>query len=170
MQAINPIDTSIKGLLRGQVQVLFQLLGQHPVPGQWRWEDTALNLPELHAEHALVIGTGTEPNQGALYLEYLLVPDPANLVTWAVKWSSLLRQLSLPTTRLVLYLERGNYATFPDRLSVSVAGIPTELRFTAIRLWEHADRIRDGELWQLARCWYCAKIILRKPPYGGKWS
>lgn len=61
MQAINPIDTSIKGLLRGQVQVLFQLLGQHPVPGQWRWEDTALNLPELHADHALVIGTGTEP-------------------------------------------------------------------------------------------------------------
>jgi hypothetical protein len=150
MQTPNPVDTSIRGLLRGQAQVLFQLLGHGPPPPRLRWEDTALNLPELRADHVLVIGTEAEPEQGALYVEYQLVPDPSNLVTWAVKWGGLLRQLGMPTALLVLYLERGRYATFPDRLTVSVAGIPTELRFTAVRLWEHADRIRSGELWQLA--------------------
>jgi hypothetical protein len=130
------------------VQVIFRLLGQHAVPGQLRWEDTALNLLELCADHVLVIGS--EPEQGALYIEYQLVPDPTSLVTWAVKWSGLLRQLGMPTTFLVLYLERGSYATFPNCLTLTMVGVPTEFRFKAIRLWEHAERLRSGELWQLA--------------------
>jgi hypothetical protein len=150
MQPDHPIDISIKGLLRGQAPVLFRLLGQPESPSHWRWEDTALSLPELRADHVLVLGTAAEPDQGALYVEYQLAPDPANLATWAVKWSGLLRQLGLPTSLLVLYLERGAYATFPDRLAVNVAGVATELRFTAVCLWEHGDRIRSGELWQLA--------------------
>lgn len=150
MQPANPIDTSIKALIRGQPAVLFRLLNQTPAPEQCRWEDTAVNQPELRADQVLIVGTPDAPDQGAIYVEYQLIPDPALLTTWAAKWSGLLRQLGLPTSLLVLYLERGAFATFPDRLKLVVNGISTEWTFTTVRLWEYADRIRNGELWELA--------------------
>jgi hypothetical protein len=53
-------------------------------------------------------------------------------------------------TLLVLYLQRGDRATFPDRYRVSLGGLETEFRFTAVRLWEHTVRIENGEFPELA--------------------
>lgn len=51
---------------------------------------------------------------------------------------------------MVINLKKGDRATFPNRSNGEVAGISTEFRFTAVRLWEHADRIRSGQLAELA--------------------
>jgi predicted transposase YdaD len=150
MEPNNPVDTSIKALLHAHPQALFRLCGQEGAPERFRWEDTAINQPELRADHVLVTGTEAEPEQGALYIEYQLAPDTSKVYDWAAKWGALLRKLAYPVTLLVLYLERGDYATFPDRLVINVSSVPTLFVFSTIRLWEHADRIRSGELWELA--------------------
>jgi hypothetical protein len=45
---------------------------------------------------------------------------------------------------------RGDRTTFPDAFTVSGGGITNEHRFQRVLLWEHADRIRSGELAELA--------------------
>lgn len=60
------------------------------------------------------------------------------------------RQLQMPVVLLVIYLEKGNRAVFADSYVVTVAGLSNTLHFTSIRLWEHAQRIRSGELWEFA--------------------
>lgn len=149
MEPNNPVDTSIKALLRQQPHVLFRLQGRAQ-PSGLRWDDSVINQFELRADHVLVLGDAAGGDSGALYLEYQLAPDASLLSSWAAKWTGLLRQLGLPVALLVLYLERGGSATFPDRLHCEVEGVSTEYRFTTIKLWEHADRIRSGELWELA--------------------
>ncbi|MCC2669659.1 MAG: hypothetical protein K0Q72_2130, partial [Armatimonadetes bacterium] len=59
-------------------------------------------------------------------------------------------QLGLPVVLLAVYLEKGRRASFPQEYSASVAGLSSSFRFPSLRLWEHADRIRTGELWPLA--------------------
>src|SRR5437016_1793884 len=56
----------------------------------------------------------------------------------------------MPVSLLVLYLQKGKHATFPDSCGVSVGGLPTTFTFNTIRLWEHTDRIVNGELPELA--------------------
>jgi hypothetical protein len=62
----------------------------------------------------------------------------------------LLRQLNMPVILLVIYLEKGDRATFPAEHRVTAEGKETKLSFEALRLWEHRDRIISGELAELA--------------------
>jgi predicted transposase YdaD len=45
---------------------------------------------------------------------------------------------------------RGNYATFPDGYEDELGGLTNAHRFVRILLWEHEERIRSGELKELA--------------------
>jgi len=86
----------------------------------------------------------------ALYLEYQLQPDPRLLRSWFLKYAALSEQLEIPVVLVVLYLRRGERATFPESYTVAVGGVTNEFRFHAVHLWEEADRIRSGALTELA--------------------
>ena len=149
-EALHPIDASMKALLRSYPGALFRLAG-HPIdPDCVRMEDTAINLAELRADHVYVVADAEGQELGAVYVEYQLQPRPELLPTWFTKAGALLRQLALPVVLLVVYLERGDRATFPERYAAHVAGFTSRYDFTALRLWEHVERIRNGELWELA--------------------
>ena len=130
--------------------LITRLAGLTVAPEAIRVEDPNLNLPELRADHVFILPESAERPKSAIYLEYQLRPDPALLPSWATKWGGLMRQLGMPVVLLVLYLQKGDRATFPDRLRTQVGGIETELRFTTICLWEQTERIRSGELPELA--------------------
>ena len=85
-----------------------------------------------------------------IYLEYQLEPDPSLLKSWFAKCGGLTRQMGLPVVLMVIYLHKGDRATFPDKYSVAAGDLKTEFSFTAVRLWEYSDRIRSGELAELA--------------------
>lgn len=145
----NLIDRSVKALFRECRAAVMRLAGMEVEPQNIRVEDANLNLPELRADQIFLIEE--EGASGfAIYLEYQLEPDAKLLTSWAAKWGGLTRQLGMPVILLALYLQRGDRATFPDRLLVRAGSMETELRFTAIRLWEHTERIRSGELPELA--------------------
>ena len=155
----NAIDISVKALFRECPSAALRLAGLNVSKEDIRVEDPNLNLPELRADHVFIIPAAAldvgltvpadEPEIG-VYLEYQLEPDPALLKSWFAKCGGLTRQIGIPIVLMVIYLHRGDRATFPDRYSVSVGALRTEFSFTAVRLWEYADRIRSGELAELA--------------------
>src|SRR5262249_41279822 len=119
-------------------------------PEHIRVEDPNLNLPELRADHVFILEGEMEAQTYAIYLEYQLEPDISLLPSWCAKWGGLTRQLGMPVFLLVLYLQRGDRATFPNDYTVRSGALEMKLTFPVIRLWEHAHRIRSGELPELA--------------------
>jgi len=117
-------------------------------PGAVRAADSSVIVKELHAD-GVFIHEG-EAERWGLYTEYQYEPDSRLLPTWAQKALALQDHLGFPVVLLVIYLRKGERATFPERYHVSAGGLSNEFRFPVIRLWEHAGRIRSGELVELA--------------------
>jgi hypothetical protein len=144
------IDRSLKLLFRRVSPALFRLARLPVDPAAVRLADVAVNLPEHRADQLFLIGADDDPARWGLHLEYQLQPDRRALRGWLLKNAALNAQLEIPVLLTVVYLTRGGRATFPARSAVSAGGLTNEYRFHTIRLWEHADRIRSGELAELA--------------------
>ncbi len=137
------VDWTVKTMFRECPTVVTRLAGMDTA-ADIRVEDPNLNLPELRADHVFIVP------EGAIYLEYQLDRDDRLLSSWAAKWGGLSRQLNMPVVLVVLYLRRGDYATFPAQFESQIGAFHTGLNFTAIRLWQQTERIRSGELPELA--------------------
>lgn len=143
------IDRSVKRLFRDQPYTLLRLIGISPdAISNLRFEDCNLNLAELRADHVLLF-----EHQGlmhALYFEYQTRPEPEKRVLWTIKWAALCRELGMPIVLVVVYLEKGDYATFHDNYAHNLGNLETKLSFNTVRLWEYRDRIESGEWPELA--------------------
>ena len=155
----NAIDISVKALFRECPAAALRLAGLQIPSDAIRLEDPNINLPEFRADHVFIIPGATagyeaaarkDENEIAIYLEYQLEPDTSLLPSWFAKCAGLTRQLGIPVVLMVIYLQRGDRSTFPDEYRVSIGDLETRFSFTAIRLWEYADRIQSGELAELA--------------------
>src|SRR5437660_1752561 len=124
MNPPNVIDISLKALIREAPAAVLRLAGIHVSPDSVRVEDSALNLPELRADHVLIL-QDEEPTS-AVYLEYQLHADPGVLPDWFAKCAGLTRQLGIPVVLLAIYLEKGDRATFPNSYCVEIGGARTE--------------------------------------------
>jgi hypothetical protein len=149
----NLIDRSVKRLFRDQPQALLRLAGVQQAAV--RFEDSALNFPELRADHVFLVAEAGnreegEPDPYALLVEYQLKPDPTLLVKWGLKWLGLCGLLATEVVLLVIYLEKGDRATFPATYRRRGGPLQTSLSFDTVRLWEHRDRIVSGEWPELA--------------------
>ncbi len=144
------IDRSVKALFRQVPGAFFRLAHVEVEPDAIRFEDVALNLPETRADHVLLIGAEDDPSRRGYHLEYQLEPDRSQLSSWFFKTAALTRQLDRPVILEVVYLTRGRYRRFPTAYVAGSGLLRNEFRFPTIRLWEHADRIRGGELAELA--------------------
>lgn len=129
---------------------MLRLAGIDPGQRPLAFDDTAINLPERRADHVILLGKEGDAERGAFYLEYQLRPAPERTPEWEFKRSAIRLRLGAPVILVVIYLEKGDRATFPAGYTDELRGRSNEFHFTAIRLWEHAARIRSGELWQLA--------------------
>jgi hypothetical protein len=143
-------DRSIKVLLRRAYPAFLRLAGVAVDPARVRPEDVTINLPEHRADQVFLVGEEGDPDRGGLHVECQLQPDTRVMDGWFYKNGAFNRQYGFPVPLVVIYLTRGDRATFPDRHVVAVGGVTNEWKFHTIRLWEHADRIRGGELAELA--------------------
>ena len=142
----NPIDRSMKLLVRHCPTVLLRLAGIETNDAEIKFEDANVIMPELRADHVCILSW----IPFAVYLEYQFNPKKELLELWFAKCGALTKQLKMPVGLLAIYLQKGDYATFPDRYEVQVGDIKTQFHFTAVKLWEHESRIRSGELIELA--------------------
>jgi predicted transposase YdaD len=146
----NVLDRSLKALIRTVPPAFFRLAGAEVDPAAIQPGDVSINLPEFRTDQVFLVGAADDPERWALHIEYQLQPDPRVLPDWHYKNGALGAQLRIPAILVVLYLEKGDRATFPDAYTVVRDGLTNRFEFHAIRLWEHADRIRSGELPELA--------------------
>jgi hypothetical protein len=144
------IDRSVKAMIRSVPDAFCRLARVDADPHAIRFEDVALNLAEFRADHVLIIGTQEDPSCWAMHLEYQLEPDLSVMPGWLLKYAALTIRLGVRVILVAVYLTRGDYATFPDTFAVRAGGLDNAFSFHTIRLWEHADRIRSGELAELA--------------------
>lgn len=144
----NSIDRSLKELVRRAPGAFLRLLGIDADSA--RPADVSVNLPEYRADQVFLIGPDDAPDRWALHLEYQLQADPRELRGWFLKNAGLTAQLQMPVLLAVIYLTRGGRRSFPKRYRAEAGGLTNEFRFHTIHLWEHAARIRSGELAELA--------------------
>ena len=161
-QRIARVDMGVKGLIQRRPKTVLRLAGipeSHQIVAV---EDSSINTPELRGDHVFIVDPKPAPpatvpslhtwskEAYGLYIETQLTPDRRILSLWMLKCAALSRQLKMPVVLLVIYLKQGRYKTFPDHYIVTKGGLTTEFHFSTIQLWEHADAIRSGELWELA--------------------
>jgi hypothetical protein len=146
----NPLDRALKVLIRRTLPSLLRLAGVTVDPSQIRPDDTAINLPEYRADNVFRIGAEEDPARWALHLEHQLQPDHRVLPDWYYKNAALNRQLERPVILMAVYFARGDRATFPAAYTLQGGSLTNRYEFETVRLWEHADRIRSGELPELA--------------------
>jgi hypothetical protein len=144
------IDRSLKVLTRHAAHALCRLADVAVAPDQIRFEDTAVNLAEFRADQILLLGAEDDPTRWGWHLEYQLEPDARVMAGWLLKNAAFNARLPLPVVLTVVYLTTGDRATFSDTHRTEGGSRSNEFRFDTLRLWEHADRIRDGDLPELA--------------------
>lgn len=143
-------DRSLKALIREFPAAFFRLAGLDLTGLRVRLGDAAVNLPEFRADNVFVVEGQRAADRFGLQIEYQLQPSRGVLTDWFLKNAGLTRQLRMPVFLVVVYLTRGKRRQFPDRYSIARGALENEYRFHTIRLWEHAERIRSGELPELA--------------------
>lgn len=146
--ALNSIDRSLKELVRREPEAFLRLLGIDA--SRARPADVSVNLPEFRADQVFLIEPEEPETRWALHLEYQLQPESRALRGWFLKNAGLTAQLARPVLLAVVYLSRGDRQTFPAEYTAAAGPLTNAFRFHTIHLWEHAHRIRSGELAELA--------------------
>jgi hypothetical protein len=88
-----------------------------------RREDVTINIAEHRADHLFV--PNLIHNPWALHMEYVARPDPRQHPNWHYKNACFNKQLNMPVPLVVLYLEKGDYATFHTGCIIKAGGIST---------------------------------------------
>jgi hypothetical protein len=115
-----------------------------------RTGDVTVTAREFRADHVYLVEGPSGKPEWALYLECQTKPDLRALPKWLRKYGNLCDHLGIRVLLVVLYLRPGDRNSFPGSLRVTAGPLVNEFKFHAIRLWEHADRTRSGELVELA--------------------
>jgi hypothetical protein len=144
------LDRCLKVLLRRAYPAVFRLFGAEIDPSHVRFEDVALNIAEHRADGIMVVEAPEPEPRWALLLEGQSRPEPFKLGSWRFKATAAESVLKCPVILGVLYLERGEYATFPSEEIIRGGPLLNRYGFETVRLWEHRERIANGELPELA--------------------
>lgn len=111
-------------------------------------EDAQIQIPEHRTDK--IWRVREDEKEGALLLEAITEPDQRDFDKIELKNVATRINLKIPVVTVLVYLQRGRYATFPEGYEDEIGGLTTKHVFSRILLWEHADRIRSGELKELA--------------------
>jgi predicted transposase YdaD len=111
-------------------------------------EDAQIQIPEHRADKVWRVHDGVR--EGCIALEAIAVPDRRDFRSINLKNAALQVNLNVPVITVLVYLERGKYATFPEGYEDELGGLTNAHRFARVLLWEHEERIRSGELKELS--------------------
>jgi hypothetical protein len=143
--ANNVVDISIKRIVRDNPAAFLELAGFQVEPALVRFEDTAIQQRERRADHTCIITDVNGKPRGIIYLEYQTVPDPTLIEDWIWKWIGLVKRFSVPVVILIVYVHKGNYATFHNQYTAKLDSLETTVRFDTFRLWDRTNEIRSGK-------------------------
>lgn len=144
------VDRALKVLVDCVPSAFLRLAGVCAPADEIHLANPVVNVPELRADHVFRVGALGAPGTWHLHLEYQLQPDARVLSGWCLKNAALNYQLKSPVILVAVYVRRGSRATFPNRHRIEGGPLANTYLFEVLRVWEHLDRIRSGELAELA--------------------
>ncbi len=144
------VDKVVKTLIQGSPEVFLKLGDFNVAVSDIHAVDTAINLTESRADHVFRIGKLHSRSVWALLLEYQLYPKQKLVREWLYKKYALQKQLDMPVMLVAFYLRRGRSRSFPSSDILVRGSLTNQSEFSTIHLWMHLERIRSGELAELA--------------------
>lgn len=142
----DPIDKGMKILARKNPESFLNLIfGSNYDYSLKVIEDPVLNIPEKRGDFIYVLQKGIE--EFGLHLDFQLIPRGEFLQRIFLYNALFTEKLGMPVCSVVIYPEKGDYATFPQEYRVDVRKeLWNSFTFKAIKLWEYRDKIESGEL------------------------
>jgi predicted transposase YdaD len=141
-------DLSVKLVTRRHPAVVLRLAGVNVDPSTVTSIETGIIIKELEGDDVLVYPA--PGGREGLLVEYEAGSDPRKRGRWLQKALAFSEELKIPVVLLVIYLRKTDRATFHDSFNVGSGPLKNRYTFATVRLWEQADRIRGGELVELA--------------------
>jgi predicted transposase YdaD len=146
---MHEIDQAVKHIARSHPHCFMSLFFGHERNVKLQGvEDAQIQIPEHRADKVWRIHDGN--TEGYLMLEAILQPARRDFRKLNLKNAAVQAFFDAPVITVLVYLQRGEYATFPESYEDELGGLRNGHRFARVLLWEHADRIRSGELKELA--------------------
>ncbi len=146
---MHEIDQAIKHIAKSHPDCFMSLFfGPERAVKLQGVEDAQIQIPEHRADKVWRIHDGNK--EGFLMLEAILQPARRDFRKLNLKNAAAQVFFNAPVITVLVYLQRGEYATFPESYEDELGGLRNDHRFARVLLWEHADRIRSGELKELA--------------------
>ena len=146
---ISVLDRAAKRLFGEAPRAALLLAGARLPEGVTiRREDVSINIAEHRADQVFVPDVPGSP--WAIHMEYVTQPDPRDHPNWLYKNGCLNRQLKIPVLLVVVYLEKGDYATFHAGCTLEGGGILNTHGWHVVLLWDFVEAIRHGALRELA--------------------
>jgi hypothetical protein len=143
------IDRAVKVLLREHPETFLDLFfGRDRNVVFQGVEDPQINIPERRADKVWLVAD--QGKDAALHIEAMLEPDKRELGNFKTKNALLEEALKRPVVTIIVYLEKGGYETFPYTYETQAGSFKNTLIFARILIWEHKERISNGELKELA--------------------
>jgi hypothetical protein len=150
MSRINVVDRTAKQLVRRSPAAFLSLLSMSVDPSHIRFEDTAVNVPELRGDSVLIFTNRKHKAKSGVLFEVDLNATGRQRVKWGLKALGLTDTLGIPVPLCVIYLSKGRRANFPSSCVIGEGNLTNTYSFHIILLWEYRDRILSGELAELA--------------------
>ncbi len=146
---MHEIDRAFKAVVALQPNCILDLLfGKERNVVLKEISDPQINLPELRGDKTLVVEENGEERY--LLLEAMVHPEPEKLATFALKALGIQYLQQRATVIVIVYLEKGRYASFPASFENRAGGFANHYQLARVLLWEHEARILSGELKELA--------------------
>lgn len=95
--------------------------------------DPQINLPELRGDKALLVEENGEERY--LLLEAMIHPEPEKLFTFALKTLGIQYMQQRPAVVVIVYLEKGRYASFPAGFENRAGGFANQYQLARVLLW-----------------------------------
>lgn len=143
------LDRVMKILAARYPQVFQQLLfGANPDIKFEKVEDCAINIPEHRADKIFSFFEGDK--RKLISFEFVTQPNRNDLMRFHIKNGLLTASYLVEVVTVIVYIERGRYRSFPDEYVAQIGDAINKIQFSRILLWDYKDRIKSGELRQLA--------------------
>ncbi len=143
------LDRALKILAARYPHVFHKLLfSDNPDVQFEKVEDSVINVAEHRSDK--IFRFLEKEQQKIVSLEFITQPNKGDLFRFHAKNGLLSASYLVEVITVIVYLERGDYRTFPNEYIAKVGSATNRTEFSRILLWEYKERIRSGEFKELA--------------------
>ncbi|MBM3460205.1 MAG: hypothetical protein FJX77_16925 [Armatimonadetes bacterium] len=156
------VDIDLKQFFNHLPHLAWRLAGVEVAPGAIRLADATIVVRELHPDRFPVWEDPEQGPEGLLVEIFMDPPSREDLLACFIKALQASADHKMPVSLLLVYLRKGDRATFPDQVELSRRSeLSTGCYCRKVHLWEEREAVLNGPLLPLA-----GVLLLGEPAVG----